>query len=157
MNEEKETLVQQVLSHLRLHEDIPTTLLTKIKSHFVVTNTIPTPPKLTVLNIDEITSLPPEGDTTAHIVTPEMSLGIASLKLDHFPQAPDYDLQVFELNTIPESTPEPVPRNSPKPKPTTRNTPIDQPNMKPFDVPSPCEQSQKHITEQQAHLCYLGF
>jgi hypothetical protein len=28
--------------------------------------------------------------------------------------------------------------------------------MKPFDIPSPCEQSQKRITEQQAHR-YLSF
>jgi hypothetical protein len=28
--------------------------------------------------------------------------------------------------------------------------------MKPFDISSPCEQGQKHITEQQAHR-YLGF
>jgi hypothetical protein len=44
-NEEKETLVQQVLSHLCLHEDVPPTLLTKIKHHFVVMDTHPTPPK----------------------------------------------------------------------------------------------------------------
>jgi hypothetical protein len=82
MNKKKETLVQQVLSHLLSHEDVPPTLLTKIRSHFVVTDTIPTPPKLTVLNIDEITSPPPEGDMTAHITTPETSLGVASLKSD---------------------------------------------------------------------------
>jgi hypothetical protein len=155
MNEEKETLVQQVLYYLRSHNDVPPSLLTKIKSHYVVTDTIPTPPKLTVLNIDEITSPPPEGDTTAHIVTPETSPGVASLKSDHFPQVPEYDLQVCELDTISESTPDPAPSNSPKSKPTTR-TPSDRPNMKPFDVPSPCEQSQKRITEQQAHR-YLGF
>jgi type II secretory pathway pseudopilin PulG len=155
-NEEKETLVQQVLHYLRSHNDVPPTLLTKIKSHYVVTDTIPTPPKLTVLNINEITSPPPEGDTTAHITTPETSPGVASLKSDHFPKVPEYDLQVCELDTISESTPDPAPSNSPKLKPTT-NTPLDRPNMKPFDVPSPCEQSQKHITEQQAHLCYLVF
>jgi hypothetical protein len=154
-NEEKETLVQQVLSHLRLHKDVPPTLLTKIKSHIVATDTTPTPPNLMVLNINEITSPPPEGDMTVHIMTPEMSPGVASLKSDHFPQATDYDLLVCELHTIPESTPEPVPSNSPKSKPTM-NTPLDRPNMKPFDVPSPCEQSQKRITEQQAHQ-YLGF
>jgi hypothetical protein len=148
-------LVQQVLSHRRLHEDVPPMLLTKIKSHFVVTDTIPTPPKLMVLNIDEIISPPPEGDMTAHIATPEMSPGVASLKSDYFPQVPEYDLQDCELDTILASTPDPVPSNSPKSKPTM-NTLSDQPNMKPFHVPSPCEQGQKHITEQQAHR-YLGF
>jgi hypothetical protein len=123
-NEEKEMLVQQVLSHLRLHEDVPPMLLTKIKRHFLVTNTIPTPPKLTVLNIDKIISPPPEGDTTAHIMTPETSWGIASLKSDHFPQVPEYDLQDCELDMILAPTPDPVPSNSPKSKPTT-NTPSD--------------------------------
>jgi DNA-binding transcriptional regulator GbsR (MarR family) len=40
--EEKEKLVQQVLSHLHSHEDVPPALLSTIKSHFVVTDTPPT-------------------------------------------------------------------------------------------------------------------
>jgi hypothetical protein len=95
MNEEKEMLVQQVLSNLHdLHEDyVPPMLLSKIKSHFVVTNAVPAPPQLTVLDIDEITSSPLEGDMTTHIVTLETSPDVASLKSNHIQQVHDYDLQ----------------------------------------------------------------
>jgi hypothetical protein len=93
-NEEKEMLVQQVLSHLCLHEDVPPTLLSKIKSHFVATDAVPAPPQLTVLDIDEITSSPLDGDTTAHIATLETSPDVASLKSDHLLQVHDHDLPV---------------------------------------------------------------
>jgi hypothetical protein len=90
-------LVQQVLSHLHLHEDVPPTLLSKIKSHFVATDAVPAPPQLTVLDIDEITSSPLDGDTTTHIATPEMSPDVASLKLDQLLQVHDHDLPVHVL------------------------------------------------------------
>jgi hypothetical protein len=109
---------------------------------------------------------PPEDSSTAHIIALELSPDATSLKSNtHFLDR-DCDIIIDLPDLEPISEDEdyvnikndvtPSPSNATKrTKPTTKMPP-DQPNLKPFDLLTNCEQQCKHITEQQAHR-YLGF
>jgi hypothetical protein len=62
---EKEAIIQAILTHLRLHEELPPDLLTDIRQHFTEIN-VPLPPsKLQFLNLDKLfsTSISPDDET----------------------------------------------------------------------------------------------
>jgi hypothetical protein len=176
-DDEKEALAQEILTHLQLQQDIPKALLTHIQAQFTKTDSRPPPPKLELLNLNELLSTttisdddhlvssndqdtlnddpsPPEDSSTAHIVAPESSPDATSLKSNtHFL---DRDCDI--ITDLPDL--EPVSEDddhvnitndvTPSPSNATKRT---KPTTK---TPTNCEQRCKRITEQQAHR-YLGF
>lgn len=113
---EKDTLVQEILAHLWFQEDLPTDLMWCIQEQFTETTITPPPPKLKILNLDEILSMStvlpenehivssndgntindnlpsPEDSLNAHIIAPESSPDATSLKSNAHLFARDLDI-----------------------------------------------------------------
>ena len=51
---ENETIVQDILTYLQSHQEVPSDLLLDIRQKFSKSDTQPTPPKLDIFNIDKL-------------------------------------------------------------------------------------------------------
>ena len=108
-------------------------------------NIQPTPPKLDIFNIDEL--LDPSFSQTMDdydTFDPDIPTTTSTKKVC-FDDNPEFITD--EHKTHFDSTHK---NTHTKTRPTTQ-TPIDHPNLLPADLPASCEQSNKQITEQQAH------
>ena len=144
-NSEKETIVQDILTYLQSHQEVPADLIMDIQQKFMKSNNQPTPPKLNIFNINELLD-PFFSQTMDDYNTNNFNLPtMTPTKKVHFNNTPklitNKDETQFDATQKNTRT---------KARPTTQ-TLNDRPNVQPSGLPASCEQSNKYITEQQAH------
>ena len=116
-----------------------------IKRKFTESDNQPPPPKLNIINLDELLN-PSFSQTSDDNNTNDFDLPtMTPTKKVHFTHTPEYI--TGEDNTQFDAIYKNTCTNT---RPTTQ-TQNDHPNLQPSDLPANCEQSNKCITEQQAH------